>query len=115
MLAMTTTTVATWQPLQPSTKKDFTIGIKVLKKHCFGSAGCNVTFRIVPKYVGSASLPPDGTVSVTYQVTGDEDGPMINTFTVEDGKATYDSQETASIKKSSNKLKATVTDITYDE
>src|SRR4029453_5116766 len=34
-------------------KSDFEIGIKILEKKCFGSAGCSVTYRIKPKYVGT--------------------------------------------------------------
>jgi hypothetical protein len=33
-------------------KSDFEIGIKILEKKCFGSAGCSVIYRIKPKYVG---------------------------------------------------------------
>src|SRR5437879_3831841 len=35
------------------TPDDFTIGIKVLSKQCFGSAGCNIEFRIDPSYTGA--------------------------------------------------------------
>jgi hypothetical protein len=34
-------------------KSNFEIGIKMLEKKCFGSAGCSVTYRIKPKYVGT--------------------------------------------------------------
>ena len=54
---------------------DFKIGIKILSKKCFGSAGCSVTYRIKPEYVGDQSLPSSGTVEVTYRVKGDESGP----------------------------------------
>jgi hypothetical protein len=34
-------------------KSDFEIGIKILEKKCFGSAGCSVIYRIKLKYVGT--------------------------------------------------------------
>ena len=37
-------------------KSDFEIGIKILEKKCFGSAGCSVTYGIKPKYVGTQEL-----------------------------------------------------------
>jgi hypothetical protein len=37
-------------------KSDFEIEIKILEKKCFGSAGCSVTHRIKPKYVGTQEL-----------------------------------------------------------
>jgi hypothetical protein len=37
-------------------KSDFEIGIKILEKKCFGSAGCSVTYRIKPEYVGTQEL-----------------------------------------------------------
>lgn len=37
-------------------KSDFEIGIKILENRCFGSAGCSVTYRIKPRYVGTQEL-----------------------------------------------------------
>lgn len=37
---------------------DFTIAVKVLEKKCFGSAGCNVTYQIDPKYTGPCRCQP---------------------------------------------------------
>jgi hypothetical protein len=36
-------------------KSDFEIGIKILEKKCFGSAGCSVTYRIKPSTSGHRS------------------------------------------------------------
>jgi hypothetical protein len=33
---------------------DFTIKIKIKRKACFGSAGCNISYQIDPKYHGDA-------------------------------------------------------------
>ena len=74
----------------PPPPEAFTIGITLLEKKCFGSAGCNVTFRIDPTYTGTGSVED---VEVTYEVVGGED-PLINTFTVDSaGTASFPEQE----------------------
>jgi hypothetical protein len=94
---------------------DFKVGIKIRKKKCFGSAGCNVTYQIKPSYVGDQPLPDNGVIEVTYEVTGDESGPSINTFTVDgEGTAHFDKEEVASTPRSSTKLKGKITDVSYD-
>jgi hypothetical protein len=60
------------------TGKDFRLGIKILEKSCFGSAGCNITYRIEVAYDGP-TLDPDRTYEVIYEVRGGDDGPKINT------------------------------------
>lgn len=127
----TTTTAAAPAPVEPAEETtateapaasfdgkpgDFDIAVKVRKKECFGSAGCNVTYQIDPKYTGSADLPDTGTIEVTYEVSGDEDGPQINTFSIDaDGTAHFSSEEEMSTPKSSTKLKAKATDVSYSE
>lgn len=95
---------------QPS---DFEISLKILRKKCFGSAGCNVTYRIDPTYVGIEPIPDTGTVEVTYVVKGLEDGDAINTFTIEGEKASYQSEEDGSVASSKTKLTGKVTAVSY--
>jgi hypothetical protein len=95
--------------------EDFKIDVSIRRKECFGSAGCNVTYRIKPQYVGDQTLPDTGTIEVTYEVSGGEDGPAVNTFTIEGGTASYDREESLSTPSSSTKIKAKATDVTYDE
>lgn len=63
---------------------DFTLTVKTLEKHCFGSAGCNVKFRIEVAYAGQ---PLDETKSfdVTFDVKGAKD-PFTGTFQVKGGQ-----------------------------
>jgi hypothetical protein len=105
------------QTAEPS-KKDWKIKIKVLEKTCFGSAGCSVTYRIDPEFVGDRSAyPNEGVVEVSYEVRGDESGPQVGTFEVDlsTSKATYDSKSFASTPSSGTKLKAKVTDVEIRE
>jgi len=47
---------------------DFKLTPKILKKTCFGSAGCNITYRILVDYVGTGTLDSSKTYEVTYEV-----------------------------------------------
>jgi hypothetical protein len=94
---------------------DFTLAIKVKKKECFGSAGCNIEFTIDLAYDGPA-LEPNSRWDVIYDITGGED-PQTNTLTMEIGadgvNGTYnqDGFQFISTKSSKATLKATVTSV----
>lgn len=109
-----TTAPATTAPPAPTygtpTKNDFKLKVKVLRKQCFGSAGCNITYRIDVTYTGDVGLDPSKTYEVTYQVKGTED-PIINTFEVSGDSASVQQEEMASTKRSGDKLTAVVTDV----
>jgi hypothetical protein len=84
---------------------------KILEKQCFGSAGCNITFRVQVDYVGPAALDSGTRYEVTYEVRGVEDGPQVNTLTIQDDQASVDSKEFASVPSSATKLKVVATDV----
>ncbi|MET7671473.1 hypothetical protein [Micromonospora luteifusca] len=111
--AAPTTAPATMAPPAPvydtPTKGDFKLKVKTLRKQCFGSAGCNITYRIDVTYVGDG-LDPSSTYEVTYEVKGAED-PIINTFEVTGDSASVQQEETASTKRSGDKLTAVATDV----
>lgn len=88
---------------------DFSIKIKTVKQECFGSAGCNVTFRIDPTYNGPA-FASDKSFTVSYKITGGED-PKISSFTVDGDQMHYDSEEMISTPSSSTVLKAKATQV----
>lgn len=95
------------------TPADFKVTVKILERECFGSAGCNLSYRIDPQYSG-APLDPSVTWLVTYEVHGVEDGPIINTFEVTGDQASFDSEENAGVKTSKSKLTVKVTDVTQN-
>jgi hypothetical protein len=110
--AATATPAATEQAAPAAytpTPKDFKLTVKTLSKECFGSAGCNITFRIEVGY-GGPDLDPSTTWEVTYEIRGAED-PQINTLTVQGDQSSVDQEEIASTKSSATKLKAVVTDV----
>ena len=94
-------------------KSDWRVGVKVTERHCFGSAGCNVTVRIDPQYVGTQELPSTGTIEVTYEISGDSSGPVVGTFTVENSQASYDKETDMDTASAHTKIKARVTDVSY--
>lgn len=96
-------------PYKP-TKLDFQLKLKITRKKCFGSAGCNIDYHIDLTYVG-ATLDDSQTWVVTYEVTGVEDGPAINTFEITGDQYSYDESESAQTADSSTKLKVKVTDV----
>jgi hypothetical protein len=108
---------STAEPTEPAQftpkKSDFEIGIKILEKQCFGSGGCSIAYRIKPKYVGTQELPDEGTIEVSYLVTGDESGPRQNTFEMVAGQAKVDQEEFAGTPSSGTVLKAKVIEVGY--
>lgn len=90
--------------------KDFKVTIKVREKQCFGSAGCNVTYRV--ELAWNQSYDPAVTYDVTYEVRGGEDGPVVNTLTVTGDEYQRDSEELVSTRSMKTKLSAVVTDVT---
>lgn len=62
------------------TADSFTVDLKTLSQHCFGSAGCNV--KVEPKLTykdGSASDLDGTSCQITYEITGGE-SPVIETI-----------------------------------
>ena len=107
---------ATEEPTSESTspalkKSDFELTVKILDKTCYAGEGCDVEYRVQPKYVGPPPKPM-GLIEITYEVTGDKDGPQTGTVQLEDGQ--YDAsmtEEYAETRSRSSKLTAKVTDI----
>lgn len=103
------------EPTFDASPSDFTIEIKTLRKVCFGSAGCNIRFRIDPAYNGFQMLPMMGEIEVTYEVLGGEDGPQINTFVIDDqGDARFDKEEQLSTPSSRTKVTARAIDVEFN-
>lgn len=103
-----TTTAADSSGYTP-TKADFTLGIKILSKQCFGTAGCNIEFRVQPAYIGDP-LGDSQTTEVTYKIAGSQD-EYSNSFTMTGTSASVQETESVSTVSSSTKLAAKVTDV----
>lgn len=66
---VTTTTLPPYDP-QPA---DFEIAIVETERSCFGSAGCNITYRIEAAYVGERPMRQPARYTVVYEVRGGDD------------------------------------------
>ncbi|MEU5633523.1 hypothetical protein ACH47C_26885 [Streptomyces rishiriensis] len=57
----------------------FTMKLRTTSRHCFGSAGCNVTVEPDLTYVGLQDVDPAAVYEITYEISGDKSGPVIET------------------------------------
>lgn len=91
--------------------KDFTLKVRVTKKECFGSAGCNLTYRVHDlTYSGdTAQLDPDKTYELTYEVRGIEDGPAMYSINTRGGEYEAPDEEFGSVSAAQGKKKAPLT------
>lgn len=102
-------------PVATVGKDDFRVRLKTTEQQCFGSAGCMVTVK--PKLAANFDdLPAEGTVDITYRVSGDESGPVIETISLDLSTKRYDASEILMSTTSSSVVpSAKVTDVEYSE
>lgn len=94
-------------PAEP-TADDFKLKMKITKKQCFGSAGCNVSIKVDVAYTGSGSVDDlPSNVDITFEVRGGED-PYTSTIELEDGQYSPDTT-LIQTKSSKSKLTAKIT------
>jgi hypothetical protein len=93
------------------TTEDFTVTLKTTEKQCFGSAGCHVTVEPEVGYEGLLQPDPDRTYSITYEIRGEESGPIIETIELSDQDQISYSEVSLSTKSGSTKVTAKVTDV----
>ncbi|MFK4801675.1 hypothetical protein ACI3K5_23710 [Streptomyces sp. MPA0124] len=62
------------------TPADFEMKLRTTRRQCFGSAGCNLTVEPDLTYTGlTGDIDPDAVYDITYEIKGDESGPVIAT------------------------------------
>lgn len=66
------------------TADDFEMTLRTTERQCFGSAGCNVTVEPKLSYLGIEDIDPDAVYEITYEIKGDESGPVIETAELSD-------------------------------
>ena len=99
------TTTTTAPPVMP-TAADYSLTLITESKQCFGSAGCNLTLKTNLAIVGPAAQEWDEPVSITYQIDGLEDGPVIGTLYLAGGQYV---PETEVVQTTSQGVEPTVT------
>jgi hypothetical protein len=93
------------------TADSFTIKLKTKSKQCFGSAGCNLTVEPDLTYVGLGDIDPDATYEITYQIHGDESGPVIETAELTDQTSLSYSESLIQTVSSGTKVSVKITDV----
>jgi hypothetical protein len=95
------------------TDSSFTIELRTTKRQCFGSAGCNVTVEPKLTYLGdSESIDPTATYEITYEIHGDESGPVIETAELSNQTSLNYRPTLVQTASSKTKLSVKITDIT---
>ncbi|MFF8430068.1 hypothetical protein ACF07Y_33935 [Streptomyces sp. NPDC016566] len=93
-------------------ENSFTIKLKTTKKQCFGSAGCNLTVEPRLTYMGdSEGIDPDAIYEITYEIHGDESGPVIETAELSDQTSLNYTPSMISTGSSGTKVTAEITDV----
>lgn len=95
-------------PEIPPRLDQFQLSLRVTSKKCFGSAGCNVKVKVQAGW--AMTLDPATTWELTYEVTGDEDGPIIDTMEITGDQYTVN-EEHISTPSRSTKLRIKATSI----
>ncbi|WP_228044597.1 hypothetical protein [Streptomyces ferrugineus] len=91
----------------------FTIELRTTKRQCFGSAGCNVTVEPELTYLAdSAAIDPDEAYEITYEIRGDDSGPVIETAELSDQTSLNYRPSFISTASSSTKVSVKITDVT---
>lgn len=92
------------------TVADYVLTIKELEKQCFGSAGCNISFRVEVTTLYTETVDPNATYELTYEVQGGDD-PLLNTLTLTGDQYETDESEFIGTASSDAKLTAVVTSV----
>ncbi len=98
------------------TAEDFEIELRTKSKQCFGSAGCNLVVEPELTYSGDTTeLDPALTYEITYEISGDESGPILQTAEVTDQTTVTFDATMVSTPSRGTELSAKVTDVTTSE
>ncbi|WP_426568120.1 hypothetical protein [Streptomyces canus] len=94
------------------TPADFTMDLRTTERQCFGSAGCNITVEPTLSYVGDWNgVDPDAVYEITYEIRGDESGPVIETAELSDETTLNYTPTSISTASSKTKVTVTITDV----
>lgn len=101
------TPVTSPAPKRPAPPFAPVLSVKTLSKQCFGSAGCNVQYKIV---VALTQRPAEN-CDVTYEVRGLDDAQTATLTVQPDGTYSQDAMQFGQTPRSSSKLTARVVDV----
>lgn len=94
----------------------FSMTLRTTKRQCFGSAGCNVTVEPKLSYVGfTEDIDPDAVYEITYEIRGDDSGPVIQTAELTDRTSLSFTPSLIQTASASTKVSVEITDVTARE
>lgn len=91
--------------------KDFEVGLRTISKQCFGSAGCTTVVEPEISFVGGNTLASGYECDLTYTITGDESGEIVQTATSTGGTSYLVNRTVVSTPKSKTKIGASVASV----
>ncbi|MFG2956309.1 hypothetical protein ACGF5O_21620 [Streptomyces sp. NPDC048291] len=95
------------------TADSFTIELRTTKRQCFGTAGCNVTVEPDLTYLeDSEDIDPDAVYDITYEIHGDESGPVIETAELSDRTTLNYTPSLISTASAGTNVSVEITDVT---
>ncbi|MER6738230.1 hypothetical protein [Streptomyces puniciscabiei] len=95
------------------TADSFTIKLKTTSRQCFGSAGCNLTVEPNLTYQGDSNrIDPNAVYEITYEIHGDESGPVIATAELSDQTSLNYTPSSISTASASTTVSVKITDVT---
>lgn len=93
------------------TADSFKMTLRTTERQCFGSAGCNVTVEPSLEYLGIDDIDPDAVYAITYQIKGDESGPVIETAELSNSTSLNYTPTSISIPSSGTKVSVEITEV----
>ncbi|KOV71823.1 MULTISPECIES: hypothetical protein [unclassified Streptomyces] len=91
----------------------FSIDLKTKSRQCFGSAGCNLTVEPdLTLMVDSSSVDPDAVYEITYEIRGDQSGPVIDTAELSNQTSLNYTPSLIQTASAGTKVTAKITDVT---
>ena len=90
----------------------FAVGLKTTARQCFGTAGCTVTVEPDLTFLGdSEGIDPDAVYEITYEIHGDESGPVIETAELSNRTNLNYTQSVISTASAGTEVTADITDV----
>lgn len=90
----------------------FSIDLKTKSRQCFGSAGCTLTVEPdLTLAVDSDSVDPDAVYEITYEIRGDESGPIIETAELTNQTSLNYTPSIISTPSAATKVSVKITDV----
>lgn len=94
------------------TADSFTIKLKTTSRQCFGSAGCNLTVEPDLAFLGdSSAIDPNAVYDITYEIRGDQSGPVIETAKLSDRTSLNYTPSVIQTASAGTKVSVEITDV----